>query len=97
MCEVIERQVTLRAEARLSGVGVHSGLPCALRILPAPAGHGIAFSRDGRTPVPATRASVRQTELCTVVGSDGPGSVSTIAARLSCSRPPATRRWRRSR
>ncbi len=36
---------TIRASATCSGVGLHSGAPVTLRILPAPAGTGIVFRR----------------------------------------------------
>jgi len=36
---------TIRAAASCSGVGLHSGAPVSLRILPAPAGTGIVFCR----------------------------------------------------
>jgi UDP-3-O-[3-hydroxymyristoyl] N-acetylglucosamine deacetylase len=78
MCEIIEYQTTIRTAARLSGPGVHSGEPSRIGILPAPADHGIAFSRGGHAPVPARSGHVRQTELCTVIGAEGPASVSTI-------------------
>ena len=43
---------TIRTAAECSGVGLHSGAPVSLRILPAPAGSGIVFRRvdlDGFT------------------------------------------------
>ena len=36
---------TIRATAQCSGIGLHSGAPVNLRILPAPAGTGIVFHR----------------------------------------------------
>ena len=36
---------TIRREASCSGIGLHSGVPVNLRILPAPAGTGIVFRR----------------------------------------------------
>ncbi len=36
---------TIRASATCTGVGLHSGAPVTLRILPAPAGTGIVFRR----------------------------------------------------
>jgi len=36
---------TIRNSVECSGVGLHSGAPCHLRILPAPAGTGIVFRR----------------------------------------------------
>ena len=65
---------TLVSEVAVDGVGIHSGAPCRVRLFPQPAGHGIAFVRKGRRPVPATwrtanaEASDRRTVL---VGEDG--------------------------
>jgi len=39
------QEQTIRAAAECSGVGLHSGAPVAMRILPAPAGTGIVFRR----------------------------------------------------
>jgi UDP-3-O-[3-hydroxymyristoyl] N-acetylglucosamine deacetylase len=36
---------TIRAAVTCTGVGLHSGAPVSLRILPAPAGTGIVFHR----------------------------------------------------
>src|SRR6476660_5257688 len=39
------REQTLKAPVEFSGVGLHTGQPATLRILPAPAGKGIIFRR----------------------------------------------------
>ncbi len=44
---------TLSKEAKLTGVGIHSGLECKVIIAPADPGHGIAFTRGGEV-IPAT-------------------------------------------
>ena len=36
---------TIRAAAACSGIGLHSGAPVSMRILPAPSGMGIVFRR----------------------------------------------------
>ncbi len=36
---------TIRAEIAFSGVGLHSGVPVSMRLVPAPAGSGIVFRR----------------------------------------------------
>ena len=36
---------TIRAAAACSGIGLHSGAPVSMRILPAPSGTGIVFRR----------------------------------------------------
>jgi len=72
------RQTTLRTSATVSGVGVHSGAPATLNMLPAEANTGILFVRlgqDGR-PDREVRADVRAvtaTEFATVIGdAEGP-------------------------
>ena len=72
------KQTTLRTSASVSGVGVHSGAPATLNMLPAEANSGIVFVRlgqDGR-PDREVRADVRAvtaTEFATVIGdADGP-------------------------
>src|SRR5436190_6394611 len=74
---MFSRQTTLRSEATVTGVGVHSGLPVSLTIGPAPIDAGYIFVRtslDGADrEVPATAESVIATEFATVLGDrDGP-------------------------
>jgi UDP-3-O-[3-hydroxymyristoyl] N-acetylglucosamine deacetylase len=69
------RQTTLRRQVSLSGIGVHSGLPATLTMLPAKAGTGIVFVRCGADGEPdrEIRADVRAvtaTEFATVLGDD---------------------------
>ncbi len=71
------RQTTLRSQATVTGVGVHSGLPVNLTIGPAPVNAGFLFARTGADgidrEVPATVQSVIATEFATVLGDrDGP-------------------------
>src|SRR5215475_4987281 len=73
----LNRQTTLRAQATVTGVGVHSGLPVSLTIGPAPIDAGFIFVRTGLEgadrEVPATVESVIATEFATVLGdSEGP-------------------------
>jgi UDP-3-O-[3-hydroxymyristoyl] N-acetylglucosamine deacetylase len=72
-----DRQTTLRAQATVTGVGVHSGQPVNLTIGPAPVDAGLIFVRTGLEgadrEVQATSASVIATEFATVLGdSEGP-------------------------
>src|SRR4029077_11315513 len=39
------REQTLKAPVEFSGIGLHTGQPATMRILPAPAGKGIVFRR----------------------------------------------------
>src|ERR1700682_4359904 len=71
------RQTTLRSQATVTGVGVHSGLPVNLTLGPAPVDAGFIFVRSGLDDsdreVPATAESVIATDLATVLGDrDGP-------------------------
>ena len=67
------QQTTLRVDASVTGIGVHSGLPATLTLHPADADTGIVFLRtglDGR-PDREIRADVRAvtaTEFATVLG-----------------------------
>jgi UDP-3-O-[3-hydroxymyristoyl] N-acetylglucosamine deacetylase len=71
------RQTTLRSQATVTGLGVHSGLPVNLTIGPAPVDAGLIFVRTGvdgaDREVPASVESVIATEFATVLGdSEGP-------------------------
>ena len=71
------RQTTLRSQATVTGVGVHSGLPVSLTLGPAPVDAGFIFVRSGLDgsdrEVQATADSVISTEFATVLGDrDGP-------------------------
>jgi len=71
------RQTTLRSQATVTGVGVHSGLPVNLTIGPASVDAGFIFVRSGLAggdrEVQATADAVIATELATVLGdAEGP-------------------------
>src|SRR6187549_680039 len=71
------RQTTLRSQATVTGVGVHSGVPVSLTIGPAPIDAGFVFVRTGfdgcDREVQASAESVIATEFATVLGDrDGP-------------------------
>ena len=80
---VLGYQTTLRDRIEFSGVGVHSGEPVNMALLPAEANCGILFcvndpatgnSRD----IPATIASIGATDLCTVLGDPSGLYVATV-------------------
>jgi len=87
----IGKQTTLRDQAVLTGVGVHSGLPVTLAILPAEADTGIRFIRTG---LPGSRdreinaeiRSVTATEFATVLGDASGPLVSTAEHVLAALR-----------
>ncbi|HEY2137705.1 MAG TPA: UDP-3-O-acyl-N-acetylglucosamine deacetylase [Xanthobacteraceae bacterium] len=69
----VGKQTTLRVDAAVAGIGVHSGLPATLTLHPADAGTGIVFLRTGLNGRPdrEIRADVRSvtaTEFATVLG-----------------------------
>ncbi|MCC6548191.1 UDP-3-O-[3-hydroxymyristoyl] N-acetylglucosamine deacetylase [Candidatus Sumerlaeota bacterium] len=65
---------TIAKATVIEGTGIHSGTSCRVHIQPRDAGEGIAFTRAGRTPVPATwkfadaQSSDRRT---VIIGADG--------------------------
>ena len=84
------RQTTLRSQATVTGVGVHSGLPVNLTIGPAPIDAGFIFIRtgldDADREVPATAESVIATEFATVLGDHEGPLVSTAEHVLAALR-----------
>src|SRR5215475_11658733 len=85
------RQTTLRDQAALSGVGVHSGRPVTVTLQPADAGSGIAFVRTGlkgqrEREIRADIHSVTATEFATVLGDTSGPLVSTAEHVLAALR-----------
>lgn len=84
-------QVTLRDEASVTGIGVHSGAPVSVTLHPAEADTGIVFVRcggegGGDRALKAHYRSVIATEFATVLGDrDGP-AVSTTEHVLAALR-----------
>lgn len=81
-------QSTLAESVTLSGIGVHSGSPVSITLLPADPGSGIVFCRtdfDDRaaSEVRAHHALVSATELCTILGDIAGPSVSTVEHLLA--------------
>jgi len=73
-------QNTVKAPVTLAGVGLHTGAPVQVRILPARAGSGLRFRRMDLTPtveIPARSEFVVETTLATVLGKGG-AQVSTV-------------------
>jgi len=87
----VGRQTTLRDQASLSGVGVHSGLPVTLIMHPADAGTGIRFIRTGlegrqEREIRADIRAVTATEFATVLGDASGPLVSTAEHVLAALR-----------
>ncbi|MGH6970487.1 MAG: UDP-3-O-acyl-N-acetylglucosamine deacetylase, partial [Caulobacteraceae bacterium] len=76
------RQTTLAGPVRVGGVGVHSGAPANLTILPAPANSGVGFVRTdlegSRHIIPARAEAVCDTRLATVIGDPAGAKVATV-------------------
>lgn len=82
----VGRQTTLRKQATLSGVGVHSGLPVSLTLHPADATTGIRFIRTGlagwrEREIRADIRAVTATEFATVLG-DATGPLVSTAEHV---------------
>jgi UDP-3-O-[3-hydroxymyristoyl] N-acetylglucosamine deacetylase len=84
------RQTTLRSQATVTGVGVHSGLPVNLTIGPASIDAGFIFVRTGSDgadrEVQAVAESVIATEFATVLGDRNGPLVSTAEHVLAALR-----------
>ncbi|GHE86061.1 UDP-3-O-acyl-N-acetylglucosamine deacetylase [Aliiroseovarius zhejiangensis] len=75
-------QTTVASSVTFTGTGLHSGRPVRMRVMPAPAEHGIWFKRidvtDRDNLVPAHWASGVPTPLCTLIRNDAGVEVKTI-------------------
>jgi UDP-3-O-acyl-N-acetylglucosamine deacetylase len=75
-------QTTIREGVEFTGVGLHSGAPAHMRILPAAGEYGIWFKRvdvDADDPmIPARYDAVSDTTLCTRLTNSSGVSVSTV-------------------
>ena len=81
--KVSTKQNTLADRIDLSGVGVHSGKPVSISLLPADEDTGIVFQRSDVSPLEqvdilANVDSVGATDLCTVLGDPGGVHVKTV-------------------
>jgi len=84
------RQTTLRGQAAVTGVGVHSGLPVTLTLGPAPVDAGFIFVRTGLDgsdrEVRATAKQVVSTEFATVLGDRRGPLIATVEHVLAALR-----------
>ena len=80
------RQTTLRKAVHLTGIGLHSGNPVRMDMLPAPADTGVVFERpdgaEGWQRIPARADLVTETTLCTALTCEGQ-RVATVEHLLS--------------
>ena len=78
-------QRTLQRAVVVEGVGLHSGSKVALRLLPAPANHGLVFARvdlPGRPVIRVCSDNVTDTSLATTLGV-GKAKVATVEHLLA--------------
>lgn len=81
MTHHIDRQTTLADQVTLTGIGVHSGKPASITLVPADAGTGIVFQRtdvEAAAEMPALWDRVTQTSLQTVLGDPFQNGLSTV-------------------
>jgi len=82
------KQTTLADQVVIEGIGVHQGRPARVVLHPAEAGSGITFLRtnlpNGRERlIEARNHSVRDTQLCTVIGDETGATIATIEHLMS--------------
>ncbi len=78
-------QKTIRSRVQVEGIGLHSGKPCRLNFLPAPAGTGVHFIRADLPDRPSIKVhvdNVKDTDYATTLG-DYVFSVATVEHCLS--------------
>jgi UDP-3-O-[3-hydroxymyristoyl] N-acetylglucosamine deacetylase len=75
-------QTTIKSSVSFTGIGIHSGRPVRMTILPASAEYGIWFRRSDvgarDAMVPAHWDAVVSARLCTVIGNGAGVTVSTV-------------------
>jgi len=80
-----DKQRTLKAEVAFSGLGLHTGLPVEMKVLPAPENHGYVFQRvdiEGQPTVKAIVENVVDTSRSTMIEKNG-ARVGTVEHVLS--------------
>jgi UDP-3-O-[3-hydroxymyristoyl] N-acetylglucosamine deacetylase len=83
---LVSFQTTLARDVRISGVGVHGGLPANLTLLPSAADTGVVFVRTdlpGRPSIAARADTVCDTRLATVIGDGSGATVATVEHLMS--------------
>jgi len=73
------KQHTLKKEYTFEGKGLHTGAPVRMTVCPAPANHGIVFSREdmGGTPVAADIRNLTTTDHSTCLKENGADVITT--------------------
>lgn len=81
----LQRQQTIAEKVSCTGIGLHSGAPVQLTLLPARAGTGIVVVRSDRgrsVEIPARASSVHSTAFATTLG-EGEDTVATVEHLLA--------------
>jgi UDP-3-O-[3-hydroxymyristoyl] N-acetylglucosamine deacetylase len=81
----VQRQQTIAEKVSCTGIGLHSGAPVQLTLLPARAGTGIVIVRSDRgrsVEIPARIGAVASTRFATTLGRDG-DTVATVEHLLA--------------
>jgi len=78
----LQYQTTLRAKLEFDGVGLHTGAPSRVTLLPAQAKSGLQFVLEGGVRFPGTAEYVVETSRATVLGTGG-RTVSTVEHLLA--------------
>jgi UDP-3-O-[3-hydroxymyristoyl] N-acetylglucosamine deacetylase len=81
----LQRQQTIAEKVSCTGIGLHSGVPVQITLLPARAGTGIVIVRNhpgGVVEIPARAGAVASTRLATTLGHNG-DTVSTVEHLLA--------------
>lgn len=80
--EQVVYQRTLKSAVNCEGVGLHSGLPVQLRLIPAEPSTGILFKRtdvaEDKALIPARWDHVVDTRMCTVIANEHGVRVGTV-------------------
>lgn len=76
-------QTTIREKIEFNGIGVHSGQPVSMTLLPCEANTGIIFNvtcpKTGVvSDIPATVSAIGATDLCTVLGNPAKVYIATV-------------------
>ena len=79
---LMQYQTTLRDAIEFAGVGLHTGRPAHVRVLPAGPDRGLRFRLEGGVEIPARAEFVVDTVRATVLGR-GDARVSTVEHLLS--------------
>ncbi|MCV0426304.1 MAG: UDP-3-O-acyl-N-acetylglucosamine deacetylase [Roseibium sp.] len=81
MTTYVDRQTTLADQVTLTGIGVHSGKPASITLVPAEACVGVVFTRtdqEDAPEMPALWSKVSATALCTVLGDPTKEGIATV-------------------